>query len=329
MLGGLARRVAYVEKVQRENQRALVVDSGDLFFKFAGDSDGQEALKKAQMIGRAYRYMGAAAVNVGCLDLLQGVDFLRQEYSQGLPLVSANLLDPSTKAPIFPPYIINEAGGVRIAFLGLLPPESGPEISPAIRRANEGKILIVDPVEAARETLRKIQGKADLIIILSDLGLYKDQRVAKEVPGIHFILGGHEGRSTRRAVRAGMTHLFQSSYKGMYVGQLQLTLEDPSKPFRDAGEVQYLQQRIDGLDLHIRGLEQSKKRQPGKDPSNLNRSIREITRQRDALQDELKRAKEAGSQGNRFLFKLEALEKVLPENEEVKGWIRSAGIDKD
>ena len=307
----------------------LVVDSGDLFFSFQNYSDSAKALKKAQVIGRAYRKMGAAAVNVGCLDLLQGVDFLRQEYSQGLPLVSANLLNPSTKAPIFPPYIIKEAGGVRIAFFGLLAPESGPEVSPAIRRANEGKILIADPVEAGRETVRKIQGKADLVIILSDLGMYKDQMVAKEIPGVHFILGGHEGRFTRRPVRAGMTNLLQSSYKGMYVGQLHLTLENPSQPFKDAGEVLYLQERIDGLGLHIRGLEESKKRQPDKDHSNLNRSIRDLTRQRDALQEELKRAKEAGIQGNRFLFKLEALEKVLPENEEVKRWISGAGIDKD
>jgi cell fate (sporulation/competence/biofilm development) regulator YlbF (YheA/YmcA/DUF963 family) len=115
----------------------------------------------------------------------------------------------------------------------------------------------------------------------------------------------------------------------MYVGQLQLTLENPSKPFRDAGEVQYLQDRIDGLDLHIRGLEAAKMRQPDKDKPARNRSIREITRQRNALQEELKRAKETGIQGNRFLFKLEALEKVLPENEEVKRWISGAGIDKD
>jgi len=306
-----------------------VVDSGDLFFSFQNYSDSGKALKKAQIIGRAYRHMGAAALNVGCLDLLQGMDFLRQEYSQGLPLISANLLNPSTKAPIFPPYVIKDAGGVRIGFFGLLPPESGPEISQAIQRANEGKILIADPVEAARETLRKIKGKADLVISLSDLGLYRDQMVAKEVPGIHFILGGHEGRFTRRAVRAGMTYFLQSSHKGMYVGQLQLNLENLPGSFRDAGEVQYLQERIDGLDLHIRGLEEAGKRQPDKDGSARNRSIHELTRQRDALQEELKRAKEAGAQGNRFLFKLEALEKVLPENEEVKRWLSGAGIDKD
>ena len=329
MLGGLARRVAYVEKIQRGNQRALVVDSGDLFFNFQSYSDSEKAMKKAQIIGRAYRHMGAAAVNVGCLDLLQGVDFLRQEFSQGLPLVSANLLDPASKGPIFPPYVLKEIGELRIAFFGLLSPESGPEISPVIRQANEGKILIGDPVEAAKETLRKLQGKADLVILLSDLGLYKDQMVALAVPGIHFILGGHEGRFTRKAVQAGMTHIFQSSHKGMYVGQLQLVLENPSKPFKDDGQVQYLQERIDGLNLNIRALEGAKKRQPGGDTSNFDRSIQEITRQRNALQEELRRAKEVGIQGNRFLFRLEALEKILPENEEVKKWISGAGVDKD
>jgi hypothetical protein len=69
----------------------------------------------------------------------------------------------------------------------------------------------------------------------------------------------------------------------MYVGQLQLTLENPSKPFRDGGEVQYLQERIDSLDLHIRSLEAAKKRQPDKDNPARDRSIQEITRQRNAL----------------------------------------------
>jgi 2',3'-cyclic-nucleotide 2'-phosphodiesterase (5'-nucleotidase family) len=318
-----------VENIHRGNKRVLVVDSGDLFFKFSADSDGEKALIKGKIIGRAYRQMGAAAVNVGCLDLLQGLDFLRQESAQGLPLLSANLLDPATKAPIFPPYLIKDVGGLRIAFVGVLPPESGPEISPAIRAANEGKILIGDPIDAAREAVQKIQGKADLIVLLSDLGLPKDQMLTKAVPGIHFILGGHEGRFTRKGIQAGMTHIFQSSYKGMYVGQLQLVLGNPGNPFKDEGEVQYLEERIDGLNLHIRGLEGAKKRQPGKDNSSLDRSIQEVTRQRNALQEELKRAKETGTQGNRFLFKLEALERSFPENEDVMKWIMGAGIDKD
>jgi 2',3'-cyclic-nucleotide 2'-phosphodiesterase (5'-nucleotidase family) len=177
--------------------------------------------------------------------------------------------------------------------------------------------------------LKKLQGKADLVILLSDLGLSKDQMAALAVPGIHFILGGHEGRFTRKAVKAGMAHIFQSSHKGMYVGRLQLVLENPSKSFKDEGEVQHLQERIDGLNLRIRALEGAKMRQPGGDTSSFDRSIQEITRQRNTFQEELKRAKEGETQGNRFLFRLEALERILPENEEVKKWVSDAGVDKD
>ena len=274
--------------------------------------------------------MGAAAVNVGCLDLLQGVDFLRRESAQGLPLISANLLDPATKTPIFPPYVIREVAGFRVAFFGLLPPESGPEISPAIRRANEGKILIGDPVEAAKGAVQSLRGKADLIILLSDLGLYKDQMVAKAAPGIHFILGGHEGRFTRKPDRAGTAFAFQSSNKGMYVGHLRMILESTILPFRDEGEGQYIQERIGALDMHLRALQGTKLRQAGRDTANLDRSIQEVTRQRSGLQEELQRVKEAGSQGgNRFLFRLEPLDRALPEDEEVKKWIAEAGIEKD
>ena len=319
-----------MEKVKKEKPKVLVVDSGDLFFHYQVNGEVEKELKKGQMIGKAYRKMGTAAVNVGCLDLLQGVDFLRQEASRGLPLISANLLDPTTKTPIFPSHVIREVAGYRVAFFGLLPPESGPEISPAIRRANEGKILISDPVEAARGTVQSLRGKADLVILLSDLGLYKDQMVAKAMPGIHFVLGGHEGRFTRKADRSGTTFIFQSSIKGMYVGQLRMALESVMLPFQDEGEAQQIEERISGLDMHLRGLQATRERQKGKDTGNLDRSIQDLTRQKNALQDDLKMAKEAGSHGgNRFLFSLEPLEKGLPEDEEVKKWIAGAGIDKD
>ena len=329
MLGGLARRVAYAEKVRREKQSVLVVDSGDLFFAPHSGASAERKLAKARLIGRAYMGMGAAAVNVGDMDLLHGVDFLRSEYSQRLPLISANLLDPSTKKPIFPPYLIREAAGVRIAFFGLLTPDSAPDVGIVIKNANEGKILIQDPVEAARETVQKLKGQADLIILLSDLGLYKDQMVAKAVPDIHFILGGHEGRFLKRSQQTGKTQIFQSSVKGMYVGQLRLLIEDPMSPFKDGREAQHLQERINSLDLQLRHLQGARERQSGQNAELMDRTIRATTREKNSLEEQLKRAKNLASQGNRFLFTLEPMEAKLPEDEQVRKWIAEAGIDKD
>jgi 2',3'-cyclic-nucleotide 2'-phosphodiesterase (5'-nucleotidase family) len=328
LLGGLARRVDYVEKIRSERQWTLPVDSGDLFFAAPVSPDGERALKKARIIGRAYRSMGAAAVNVGDLDLLQGVDFLRQEQAQGLPFVSANLLDPSKQEPVFPPYLIREISGLRVAFFGLLPPESGPQAGSAIRSATEGRILITDPVEAARKTMQNLRGRADLIILLSDLGLYKDQMVAKAVPGIHFILGGHEGRLLGRSQETGGTHILQSSTKGMYVGRLRVLIENPGLPIKDEQEPQHLQEKMNALDSHLRWLEQAKER-PGQNIDNLNRTIRAVNREKSALQKKLEQVQESASRGNRFRFTLEPMEVKLPEDEKVLKWISEAGIDRD
>ncbi len=330
MLGGLARRVAYVKKMRMENPATLLVDSGDLFFAPLSGGEPERRSAKAQIIGRAYRSMGAAAVNVGDLDLLQGIDFLRKEYARGLPLISANLLDPSKKAPIFPPYAIKEISGMRVAFLGLLSPEFRlDDTGMAIKKATEGKIFVKDPIEAARETVQKLKGRADVTILLSDLGLQKDRLLAKAVPGIHFILGGHEGRYIHNPFHEGMTYITQSSAKNMYVGQLRLILQSPKAPFRPEGEVQQMQERIHQLDFQLQSMQVAKAQSSGQNTEGIDRALEEVTRQKNILQGELKRAKDSAPGGNRFSFSLEPLEGSLPEDEEVREWAAEAGIDKD
>ncbi|MCX5909618.1 MAG: hypothetical protein NTY64_21210, partial [Deltaproteobacteria bacterium] len=189
MLGGLARRVGYVETVKKDGRPVLVVDSGDLLFDGRVKEDSKKDFAKADFISRAYRHMGAAAVNVGDMDLICGLDFLRKAAAQGMPFISANLLDRSSQSPVFPASVIREVAGVRVAFFGLL------STLPFAGAAGLGdRVLVKDPPEAARETLQKLQGKADLFILLSDLGLQRDRDLAMAVPGIDFIWGGHEGR---------------------------------------------------------------------------------------------------------------------------------------
>lgn len=328
MLGGLARRVVLVEKMRREFADSLILDSGDLFFSPVALQQKDLALKKAHLIARAYKRMGVAALNVGDLDLLFGPDFLRREAASGLPLVSANLLDSSSRTPIFPPFLIREIAGVRIAFFGLLTKEFLMEVAPVIQEALKGKIFIKDPQEAARETLQRLSGRADLVVLLSDLGLYTDQMLARAVPGIHFILGGHEGRYIRWPQQIGNTYIFQSSRKGMYVGTLRLTLEDLRSPFQDGGKINRINAQIEGLNYRLRSLEKAKNRQPER-KARINLSIDQVKRQKENLEEQLHQAKKSATKGNRFVYKLERLAASIPEDQEVKRWILEAGILKD
>ena len=316
-----------MEKIRKERQSILVVDSGDLFFDHLVNMDPERALKKARLIGRAYRRMDASAINVGDLDLVQGVDFLRSEFSQGLPLISANLLDPSSKSPIFPPYVIREIAGMRVAFLGLLSPESGPAISAAIRKANEGKILIRDPVEAGRETLQKLQGQADLVVLLSDLGLSRDQIVAGTIPGIHFILGGHEGRLVVHPTPQGGAYLMQSSAKGLYMGKLQLAVENPAFPFEDREKGESIQAQMRNIERNLQALRRQRERQPSKE---IDQGIELWNQRKEKLQEKLaSSSSESPTKRNLFDWSLVPLEMPLPEDEEVQRWIGEARINVD
>ena len=87
---------------------------------------------KARLIAGAYIRMGVHAVNVGDLELLYGLPFLKEQASKGLHLISANLVDPLSKHKIFPPYFMYTGENFRIAFFGLIASDMGPEISKAL-----------------------------------------------------------------------------------------------------------------------------------------------------------------------------------------------------
>jgi 2',3'-cyclic-nucleotide 2'-phosphodiesterase (5'-nucleotidase family) len=239
VLGGLARRVSFVEKIKREGRPVMVVDSGQLFTDSETVADKKLSLAKAQLISRAYKHMGVAAINIGDSDLMQGIAFLREESSRGLPLISANLVDPSSRTSLFPPYMIKRAGSIRIAYFGLL----SPDINTAIRQMAGEKFLVQDPVETARHMIRKLYNKADIIILLSNLDAKREQAVIRAVPGIHFVFGGHDGRYLSSPLWQGQTPVLESYRKGMYAGKLHLTFVKGASPFQD--ELKYTRASMD------------------------------------------------------------------------------------
>lgn len=320
MLGGLARRVAFVESFRKEQASVVMVDSGDLFFDTEKRLAPQRALAKAKVIARAYRHMRVDAVAVGDTDLLHGLGFLQQESSQGLPLISANLVDPKKKTQVFRPYVVTESSGLRVALVGITRPNQ------EIQKALKGAAQIKDPVDAARETLAALKGKADLILVLSDLTLAEAKEMVKAVPGIHFILGGHEGRYSNYLDREGGSFIGQSYYKGMTVGRLRLTIEKGDGAFQDEGTADRIQEHISNLGIRLRALNVARERQP---TESIDKQIAQTKELVAKLEQDLARVKEAGVKGNRFLWTLETVSSTFPEDPQVKGWIKEAGFEKD
>ena len=180
-----------------------------------------------------------------------------------------------------------------------------------------------------QETLPQLQGRADLFVLLSDLGGITDQTLARSVRGIHFILGGHEGRPRQMATQFGRTFIFQSGSKGMYLGKLRITLENPTSLFTDGGRVNQIQEQINYLDRGLQDLQKVREGSSRPDNRNKDQIIQEIQSRKEKLLEELKRAQQNQNRGNRFIFSLEPLEAALPQDEEVRSWLAAAGIDRD
>jgi 2',3'-cyclic-nucleotide 2'-phosphodiesterase (5'-nucleotidase family) len=322
VLGGQARRVSLVEKLKDEGRPVLVVDSGNLFTDVREGVDHQRSLTKAQLISRVCKRMGVAAINVGALDLVQGLTFLRSEASRGIPLISSNLVDPTSRSPIFRPYIIKKVNKSTIAFFGLL----SPAINPAIPKSESEKFLVQDPAETARTMINKLRGRADVIVLLSALDQYSEREVVKAVSGIHFVLGGNEGGYIQSPIWERQTPILESYRNGMYAGKLQLSLVNASSPFWDEGREDRLKRQIQELDIRLGNIEKIRGNYHKK---SMDTAVENINKQKTALLDELKNSGASHPGDNRFSWALVPLDSSLPEDKVVSGWIRKAGIERD
>lgn len=310
-----------MEKKRSEEKNVLVVDSGDLFFKPRAIGHSDQFLAKGKLIAKAYRRMGADAMNIGDEDLAQGIDFLKEQAAQGLPLISANLIEASTGKTLFPPFRIKSVEGLRIAFVGLMP-----NLTAHLPKSVGDSIRVKNPTEVAREIIPTLRDKADLIILLSDLGSYADAILVRSVPGIHVILGGHEGRHQKYPQKEGMTYIFQSNTKGMYVGILRLSIENPALPFFDQGAPEQIRDKMFNLDRTLLNLQRTKE---AKANPSIDQRIEDIQRQKAALLEQFKRLKETPVEGNPLLWNLFPLEKPIPEHEETQKEITKAGMVQD
>lgn len=193
-VGGYARLATLAAQVRTEKglSRVLMVHSGDEISR--GDDLTESTGGKANIAilnklgldiltpGNGEYYNGPAA--------LQGLIGLAK-----FPVLTANVTDRWTGKPLSPATSIVRVGEYRVAFLGLcfvrtqLPSAWG--------------LKVEDPIAAAKRLVPDLRKQADMVIVVSHIGVDQDEKLAQEVGGIDLILGGHthtllpEGKRSR------------------------------------------------------------------------------------------------------------------------------------
>ncbi|MBI4583691.1 MAG: hypothetical protein HY717_06685 [Planctomycetes bacterium] len=167
--GSLVRRASYLKQLRSTGREPLLLDGGGTLFAAAERLKGperEEAIRKAALIVEAYNRMGYRAMAVGVADLAMGLDTLKQLTAAAkFDVLAANCFHKESKKPVFKPFEIYNAGGVRVGVFGLLLETMGKyyleEVAPNMQ--------VTDPLTAARQAVEAMRGKTDLIVALSHL----------------------------------------------------------------------------------------------------------------------------------------------------------------
>jgi len=230
-LGGLGKAASVINYLKATNPNVLFLHAGDLMH---GDFMFQEyfGVPELQML----QQMGLDAMTSGNHEWDFGPDFLTSALSSafphgGFPILSANI-DLTGYPPLqsfIQPNIIKRVGEVPVGIFGLTTPwDPNMQMGSATMLGGDPAVLMNIASEQAA-TLRA--AGAQVVILLSHLGVDVDEQVAASVPGIDFIIGGHTHTVLAQAESitnptGGKTYVVQAGSYYQYVGKLQVTVNN-------------------------------------------------------------------------------------------------------
>jgi 5'-nucleotidase/UDP-sugar diphosphatase len=246
--GGFARLAALIaqRKEARKDQGAvLVLDAGDYSMGTAFGAAGRETGGELQLMSR----MGYDAITFGNHDFDLGPEGLGKAIGVAaeagrVPAVLASNtsfaasdatlteLQRLARDKVIRRHLVIERGGIRFGIFGVIGKEA------IFYTTNSGAIAFTDAIETAKEivkTLRETE-KVDAVICLSHGGVQKgkdgrftdgdDVRLAKAVPGIDVVIGGHSHTELEEAILVNdRTPVVQTGLEGRNLGELVVNLD--------------------------------------------------------------------------------------------------------
>jgi 5'-nucleotidase len=187
LIGGFARLASVLER-ERHSGALLWLDSGDalegaeVFGRFKGRVE-------LELVGA----LGLSAMALGNHELsLPAPELSARLQSAPFPVLAANL-EATAGSPLsgrFGSSALVHAGGLVLALVGVANPRSPPDL---LSPENAwGLAVAADASAAVQAAVDALAARADLVVLLSHLGLDADRELVRATTGVHLVLGGHQ-----------------------------------------------------------------------------------------------------------------------------------------
>jgi len=211
--GGLARVATLVKQARADMPNVLLLDAGD----FAHGTPEEYFFGGRASIS-AMNAMSYSAAVAGNHDFDLGSENLESDVALAcFPVLAANVRAAAGGDwDGAKPYQVFELGEAKIGVIGLTVKEPLITHWPGLMR----DVAIEDPVMTAQTLVPEVRKCADVVIVLSHLGQDQDAALARKVPGIDFIIGGHSHTPIIGWRRVNGTLIAQSYPYGQGLGRI-------------------------------------------------------------------------------------------------------------
>jgi 5'-nucleotidase len=249
--GGFARIAGFIQSEKGKNgDKLLVVDAGDflmgtLFQTLETETGFQLNLMKK--MGYDYMAIGNHEFDLGPNAFASIIDnnkkqgeipqLLNANYVPAKDGSDAQLVKQFNNGTILP-YTVVEKNGYKIGLFGLL----GLDADEAIAGYINVTFDKINKVAKKTASYLKNVEKVDLVVVLSHSGVTRtkegawegeDYELAKAVPDIDIVIGGHTHTYLPQAVKAGNGIVVQTGDMGSSVGRIAITFNAANKPVVD------------------------------------------------------------------------------------------------
>jgi 5'-nucleotidase / UDP-sugar diphosphatase len=229
---GLAPRATIIQQirdqVRKEGGHVLLLDAGDVNTGVP-QSDMQEAepdFKGMALLGYDVMAVGNHEFDKPFATLMKQLDWA------GFPFISANIYHKDSSKRVFPSHIIKELDDLKVTIFGLTTEDTPYKSNPL----NTAAFKFIPAVEEAKRLVPSLRPATDVLIALTHMGHYPDEEhkleapgdvtLARQVPGIDVIVGGHTQNALAAPDIQNGSILLHAGGWGKYLGRLDLEFLD-------------------------------------------------------------------------------------------------------
>lgn len=210
---GYAKMATLIKQWRADSPNFLLLDAGDTFqgTVFVNQFKGESIVPVLNTLDYNAMAAGNHEFDFGYEQLLKLAGLL--DY----PVINANVFK-ADGTELLPPVYYATIGNQKFAFLGFVTEET-----PILTHPDNVKGLTFrSPVEVAKRMVPELKKSVDHVIVVSHVGIETDREIAKLVPGIDLIVGGHSHTPIRAPELVNGTYIVQDWEYGKSLGRADL-----------------------------------------------------------------------------------------------------------